>query len=214
MIVSGELPEGSRLPSERRLAAELKVSRSSLREALASLELLGLVRIEPARGAFVASPGAVPASRGEGRRIANRYAARDVYQVRLAAEAYGARLAAMRITPEDLVGLRAAHASFKAAVADQDLVSSSLHDFEFHHLVMRGSGNRMLADLAGNYRAVFLASQRIPMAERRRRWEPVVEHERVLEALAQRDPDGAAYFMRLHITKAAAAAGIELADLP
>jgi GntR family transcriptional regulator, transcriptional repressor for pyruvate dehydrogenase complex len=214
MILSGELSEGSRLPSERRLAADLKVSRSSLREALASLELLGLVRIEPARGAFVAAAGGADGGGGVARHIAKRYRPCDVYQMRLANEAYAARLAAMRMTADDLSTLRATHASFKAAVADQDLVSSSLFDFEFHHLVIHGSGNRMIADFARSYRAVFLASQRLPMAQQRRRWEPVIEHERVIEALVQRDSDGAAYFMRLHITKAAAAAGVDVAHLP
>jgi GntR family transcriptional repressor for pyruvate dehydrogenase complex len=214
MIVGGQLAEGARLPSERQLAADLKVSRASLREALSILEMLGLVRVEPSRGAFVAvqeNGDRPPPDRARSR---GRYAPRDVYQIRLATEGYAARLAAMRVVPDDLKALEAAHANFKAAVAEQDLIGMSLLDFEFHHLVMRLSGNRMLADLARNYRTVLLASQRLPMAQRRRRWEPVIEHERVIEALARGDPDGAAYFMRLHITKAAAAAGVELSDLP
>jgi len=214
MIVGGQLPEGARLPPERQLAAELKVSRATLREALSTLETLGLVRVEPSRGAFVAAQDGDGGLPNDPRRLGTPYEPRDVYQIRLAIEAYAARLAAMRVDAEGVTALEAVHASFRAAVAEQDLVSSSQFDFEFHHLVMRLSGNRMLTDLGSNYRALLLASQRLPMVQRRRRWEPVVEHERILEALAQRDPEGAAYFMRVHITKAAAAAGVDVADLP
>jgi GntR family transcriptional regulator, transcriptional repressor for pyruvate dehydrogenase complex len=214
LIVSGQLAEGARLPPERQLAAELKVSRATLREALSILETLGLVRIEPSRGAFVAAQEANGSLATDPRRLGIRYELRDVYQIRLATEAYAARLAAMRISPDDVAALEAAHASFRTAAAAQDLVSSSLYDFEFHHLVMRLSGNRMLTDLGSNYRAVLLASQRLPMVQPRRRWEPIIEHERILEALTRRDPEGAAYFMRLHITKSATAAGIDVADLP
>ena len=58
MIRSGELKPGEKLPSQRVLSERLKVSRPSLREALLTLETLGLVRTLPARGTFVVDPDA------------------------------------------------------------------------------------------------------------------------------------------------------------
>src|SRR5947209_226399 len=54
MVLGGEFAPGQRLPAERQLAEQLSVSRASLREALSTLETLGVVRVEPHRGTFVA----------------------------------------------------------------------------------------------------------------------------------------------------------------
>ena len=53
MILSGELATGRRIPGQREFAEQLGISRASLREALLTLETLGLVRTEPGRGTFV-----------------------------------------------------------------------------------------------------------------------------------------------------------------
>ena len=56
LIASGEFPPGSRLPAERELAAKLGVSRASVREAIISLEIGGLVDVRVGTGIFV-DPG-------------------------------------------------------------------------------------------------------------------------------------------------------------
>ena len=53
LIASGEFPSGSRLPAERELAASLGVSRTSVREAIISLEMTGLVEVRVGTGIFV-----------------------------------------------------------------------------------------------------------------------------------------------------------------
>jgi DNA-binding FadR family transcriptional regulator len=55
-IESGEFPVGARLPPERELAKQLKVSRPSVREALIALEVEGLVEVRPGAGVFVCEP--------------------------------------------------------------------------------------------------------------------------------------------------------------
>jgi len=69
------------------------------------------------------------------------------------------------------------------------LVTSSRADFELHHRIMLLS--RIFADLHQNYRAVFLQSQRVPVGRHQRVWETVGEHEKIVQAMARRDPDGA-----------------------
>jgi GntR family transcriptional repressor for pyruvate dehydrogenase complex len=77
---------------------------------------------------------------------------------------------------------------------------------------MRISGNRMFAAVHGSYGTVMLESQKLPLKRKERLWEPVTEHENILQAIGKHDPDGAVYFMQVHILRAAGRVGIELAD--
>jgi GntR family transcriptional regulator, transcriptional repressor for pyruvate dehydrogenase complex len=213
MLRSGELAPGQPLPSQRQLAEDLQVSRASLREALSILGTLGLIRIEQGRGTFAAASadsidGEVPGSW----RYGARYTPAEVYQLRLIAEPSAAALAARYVTHERLEQLERNLRAFKASAREMDLVSTAQLDFEFHKLIAVCSGNRLLADLHQTYHEVVLDSQRLPLARRSHLWAPVVEHERILKALSMHDPEGAAYYMRVHISRAADRVGAEVVD--
>lgn len=213
MLRSGALAPGQPLPSQRQLAEDLQVSRASLREALSILATLGLIRVEQGRGTFVAA--ALDGADGEASgawRYGARYTPAEVYQFRLIAEPSTAALAARNATPEQLAQLEENLRAFKAAAREMDLVSTAQRDFEFHQLIAACSGNRLLVDLHRTYHQIVLDSQRLPLAKRSRLWEPVVEHERILKALSMHDPDGAAYYMRVHISRAADRVGAEIVD--
>lgn len=208
MIRSGRFPPGATLPGQRELALELGVSRASLREAFSILATLGLVRIEPRRGTVVPSPAR--ADEPGQWRFGAQYTPEEVYQFRAIAEGQAASLAAMHVTDEEVGLLRRNLQAFKDAMRRLDLLSVSQLDFDFHQLVMRFSRNRMLVHLHRTYHEIVLESQRLPLAGRSRVWEPVTEHERVVNALAMRDPDGAGYYMRAHILRAADRVGVSV----
>jgi len=216
MIRDGAFAPGARLPSERRLAGDLAVSRATLREAVSILEALGLVRVEPGRGIFVIdhneSEDAVAPLQVW--RFGSRYTLREVYQLRHLIEGYGARLAAMAATHKDILELRRLLETYKEATRTLDFVTSSQTDFELHHLIMTLSKNRIMADLHETYRTIFLESQRLPMARHERLWEPADEHEKLVQAISRHDPDGAEYYMKVHIMRAADRVGIALSDTP
>jgi GntR family transcriptional regulator, transcriptional repressor for pyruvate dehydrogenase complex len=211
MIQTGELRPGEVLPPQRVLSERLNVSRGSLREALSVLETLGMLRTEPRRGTFVVDGNGQVADLQRWR-FAQRYSPQEVYQFRFVVEGYAARLAALRASAGDLLALRRNLEKFKKAVREEDLASSSKLDFEFHRRIMRVSGNRMFAAVHSSYGAVVLESQKLPLDHKERLWEPVTEHENVLQAFEKQDPDGAVYFMHVHILRAAGRAGIELTD--
>jgi len=212
MIRSGELREGELLPAQRELAEHLNVSRASLREAFSVLQTLGLLRTEPRRGTIVARKEALDHNPLGPWRFEKLYSPREVYQFRFATEGHAARLAAIRICPDELGMLRRNLTDFKDSVRERDLLAMAQFDFEFHHLVMKFAGNRMFADLYGSYDSVLLESQRLPLTRRRRLWEPVSEHENVVQAIERHDPDGACYFMHVHILRAADRVGVPLSD--
>lgn len=211
-INRGELRPGTLLPSQRALAAELGVSRSSLREALSVMETLGLVSSQQGgRTRVVDRSNGVAQDKLTVRwRYASRYTERDVYELRLLLEVHAARLAAAKVTSQTLADLTACLAVMKEAIRQSDLLRAALKDFEFHDVIIVLSGNRLIKEIHDMNREAILETQKMPLARHSQVWEPVQEHERILQALEQRDPDGAAYLMQFHIMRAAERIGVRL----
>ena len=208
MIKSGVLPLGSRLPSQRELATQLDVSRASLREALSTLEALGLLRTEARRGTLVVGEPLEVAQW----RFGSRGSAADFFQFRFLTEGYAARLAAMRSGSVDTSALRANLQAMTEALRRTDLVAVADLDGVFHKLIMAMSGNRVFLDLYSSYCSMARQSHALPLSNAERLWEPVMEHENVVRAIEQRDPAGASYFMHFHLIRAAERYGIVLQD--
>src|SRR6201981_2949849 len=209
-IADGELKAGALLPSERELAARFWGSRSSVREALSILETLGLVAIEPGRRARVLGTSTEPDKRLTRWHYASRFNENDVYELRLVLESRAARLSAEKMTPRIIANLAASIASMKDNLRQGDLLAASNDDFKFHDIIVNLSGNRLFAEIHRLNREAILESQKLPFSRHQRLWEPVQEHEKILQALEQRDPDGAAYLMQLHLIRAADRVGLTL----
>jgi GntR family transcriptional repressor for pyruvate dehydrogenase complex len=215
MIQGSEFQEGARLPSQRDLSSLFGVSRSSVREALSILEESGKLRTEPSRGSYRASPKPQsPADRAPmakpadlGAVSATPYPKSDLSRFRYLIEGQSARLASMRIVDAELEQLEANLSSFKAQTRAMDLAASARTDFEFHRLIVQFSGVRLFVDLHEAFREAILEA--VPMyGQQKRAWEPVVEHERIFEALRRHDPDEALYYLQSHIVRSAERLGI------
>jgi GntR family transcriptional repressor for pyruvate dehydrogenase complex len=212
MIRRKALVPGQQLPAQRDLAEKLQVSRASLREALSTLEALGFVRTEQGRGSFV-TDGAPAGSSVTEWRFSNLYTLNEVYEFRYLTEPVAVRLAAMHISDDDISRLAELHERYKVATQTLDLMSSTHHDFEFHRIIMTSSGNRVFVDLYDKFNKIFQETQMLPFSKHERRWEPVLEHEKILTALQRRDPDGAAYYMSIHLVRATERIGVKLNHL-
>lgn len=214
-IRDGTFKSGKALPPQRDLAQQLGVSRASLREAISILGTLGLLSIEQGRGTFLVSNAEwAAAGRPAGSwRFAARYSPEEVYQFRLIAESQAVQLAAMAHSDEELVELDQNLEQFRAATRRSDLGAYAQADFDFHRLIIRFSRNRLLADMHGTFAGVLLEAQRLPLIRRDTLWEPVLEHERIVEALKRSDPEGARYYMRQHLSRACSRAGIRIVEV-
>ncbi|HTJ57381.1 MAG TPA: FadR/GntR family transcriptional regulator [Devosiaceae bacterium] len=213
MIRDGRLKPGDKLPPQRDLARDLNVSRATLREALSILATIGQITArQGGRGFFVASPGDAPATPSW--RFAARYSLGEVYQFRHIAESYAAQLAAIRRTDEDVAEMRQSTEQFRKSAYADDLAAYAQADFDFHQIILRISGNRLLADMHQTFASILLESQRLPTERRGNLLNAVNEHERILEAIAMNDPDGASYYMRKHISMAGNRAGLPATELP
>lgn len=215
MIRNGTFKSGAALPPQRNLAQQLGVSRASLREAVSILGTLGQLSIEQGRGTFLVSSveGPPPGQPVGTWRFATRYSPEEVYQFRLIAESHAVQLAAMNHSDEELLELNHNLERFRLATRKADLGAYAKADFDFHRLIIRFSRNRLLADMHGSFAGVLLEAQRLPLIRRDALWEPVVEHERIVESLKRSDPEGARYYMRQHLSRACSRAGIRIIEV-
>jgi GntR family transcriptional repressor for pyruvate dehydrogenase complex len=207
-IAQGHYPAGAALPSQRELAERLEISRTSLREALSTLQGQGLIVSRPGKGIYVVDTSIQAAAAPRPWRFAATHSLTDVYQLRFALEQFSARLAAMVIEDDDLKGLRANLDALATAIEAGDLGTAARLDFEFHIQIINISGNRAIAEVLHNSAEVMQESQRLPFYQRAARRATVDEHAAIIDALAARDPAAAQAAMARHIVQAAQRAGV------
>jgi len=199
-------PLGPLLPSQRDLAERLGISRTSLREALSTLQGLGLVVARPGKGVYVTEASEAPAS--EAWRFADSHALTDVYQLRYVLEGFATRLAALVVQPEDLAALRANLQALQQCIEAADFLQASRLDFDFHLQIATISGNHAIADVLRGSGEVMQESQRLPFYKRGARHATCEEHAAIIGALAEGRPELAQQAMATHIVQAAQRAGV------
>ena len=193
-IRSGVLAPGERLPSERDLARTLEVSRASVREALASLALQGVVETRHGAGTFVVG---LPPS--EPPHDASPSA---VLEARLALEPAVARLAAARGLADET-----AEKLLEAMDAEpMDIATWNASDRLFHRQLAAMTGNPVLLAFADHVAALMdeplwqrLRDDSIAIAGRTRIH--VAEHRMIYEAIVAGDAEAAAFYSVQHINR-------------
>ncbi|GAA4228573.1 FadR family transcriptional regulator [Sagittula sp. NFXS13] len=210
MIRSGEFPPDAKLPSQRVLADRLGVSRPSLREALLTLETLGLIRTLPARGTFVVGEKDTKAPMAW--RFGNSFSLLEVFQTRLVVEVELCRLAAPQMTDDQLARLNAAATRFEEAWRSGDLVSHVAADLAFHAQIAEACPNGMLRAFYQSITDMLTESQRapIPRTEVDRMEASIAEHRDIYSALQAGCASDAADAMRAHIRNTGRIAGLTL----
>lgn len=144
MILSGEYKANEKLPAEMSFCQSLKVSRTSVREALRVLQALGFVEIRPGKGAFVADNQQKEESSGsmnlnmEGARF------HDFMEVRMAIETLSVRLAVERCTKKQIQELKEIHEAFVEANNSHDMIKMIMLDELFHKQIVACTNNPLL----------------------------------------------------------------------
>lgn len=187
-ILEGELSPGARI-IETRVARQLGTSQAPVREALRDLVTLGLVEMQPYRGARVREPAADELV--------------EAMEVRGELEAIAARHAIGRIDSEMLTRMRRLLDEMRASAARGDAHGQALQNSEFHTCVIEASGNRtlqrlwaMLEPFARSY-----VTATVPGADLR--W-LAERHVAIIAALESGDREAAAEAMRVHAREAQA----------
>ncbi|WP_296081520.1 FadR/GntR family transcriptional regulator [uncultured Agrobacterium sp.] len=214
LIQKGVLKPGEKIQSQRELSEQFGVSRASLREALLTLETLGMVKTEAGRGTFVTSPAertAGPAANMAPWRYSQSYSAFDVFQTRALLEGEIAKLAAGRLTQRQLDEMEQATETMERSWEKQDVISNVEADLQFHSTIVSGCSNAMMQALYQTVRELITETQRqpIPITDPARMRNSIAEHRRVIEALRLNDGNLAKAEMETHIRNTARCAGLD-----
>ena len=203
LFTSGSIAAGTRLPPERHLAATLEVGRSAVREALAALEILGIVDVRPGSGTYLRGTASelLPQTLRWGLLIGERNTA-ELLELRSGLEIFVARLAAGRVDESSLAGMRATVDRMRASV--DDLRAFAAADRDFHLALAAAAGNGVLVDQLDVVRSLLrvYADRAVHDADAAR--VAVQEHATILAALERADADAAASAMALHMATASA----------
>lgn len=182
-IVAHQLQPGTKL-SEQKVADQFGVSRTLVRQALFQLSQNRLIRLEPARGAFVATPSVEEA--------------RQVFTVRRMLEAEMTRAFVRQVTPAMIRALKAHVVQEKSAVALDDVPGRTELLGDFHVRMAELMGNdvlaQMLVELISRCSLITLMYQSASAAEHSH-----TEHAAIVKALAARDEVLAVQLMDEHL---------------
>jgi len=203
LFTSGVVPAGTRLPPERELASTLGIGRSAVREALAALEILGVVDVRPGSGTYLRGSASelLPETLSWGLMI-GAPRTQELIAVRADLEVMAARLAATKVTDLDLVQLERYLESMRANLTNPTRFIEA--DLKFHLHIARLADNQVLLDLLQSIRALL----RVWVERGLRRGEEAEfalrEHTLIYEALAKRDVAAVEAAMHEHMTTASA----------
>lgn len=185
-ILRGELVPGQRL-MEIRLADQMGVSRTPVREAIRKLELEGLVVMVPRKGAEVAHIS--------GKNL------RDVLEVRRALEELAGELACERMTAEDFKKLEQANLKFASVLDSDDITVLGQADEEFHGLIYQATDNDRLVQMVNHLREQMYRYRIEHLKNKSQRTVLLQEHQDIMRALAARDVEAVRRAIRAHINK-------------
>lgn len=183
-IVHGDLKPGERL-MEVQLADELGVSRTPVRESIRKLELEGLVKMVPRKGAYVTPMSVTDLV--------------EMMEIRGALEGLVARLAAENATDEEVKALRESNDGFENAIGNGDYDGIIDYDIAFHELLYKACGNNRLRSMIHSLREQMLR-MRVEYVHNVTDMHPLRgQHRAIIDGVAGGDSDAAEAAAKAHI---------------
>jgi GntR family transcriptional repressor for pyruvate dehydrogenase complex len=198
MIDKGRFKSGDQLPVERELAEVFRVSRSSVREALRSLESQGLLESRQGDGTYIASqPVETLVNPLASVIFTQKDGQRELFEMRRLFEPQLAYLAAERATPDDIQTMEKMLDLQERETAMGKIATDV--DKNFHYLLAKATKNKFLVRITDNIMDLLVESRDKYLQVEGRPEKSVLHHRQVLEAIKAGDRDGAMKLMRDHL---------------
>ena len=173
-ILNGLYEPGESL-IESKLSEELGVSRTPIREAIRQLELEGLVKTVPNKGAVVSG--------------ISKKDIEDIYTIRMLIEGLAARWAAEKITPKELKELQEAVDLEEFYTNKNDTEQLLKFDTRFHDIIYKACKSKPLMHMLSTFHHYVQKARSISMSSPERAKQVLREHKAILQAIIERDGD-------------------------
>lgn len=198
LIVDGTFKPGDRLPPERELAERFAVGRSSVRDAIRTLELVGLVVPRQGEGTVVAdvSPDAVVTPLASVL-LRKRELIAELLDIRKMIEPALAARAAVRASDEEIARLEDVLRRQRERMLRGE--STVEEDSEFHYVIALAAKNGVVRSVLDVLMGLLRETRALSLQTRGRPRRSLAGHQRVLDAIKRRDPEGAERAVREHV---------------
>ncbi|MDU0353416.1 FadR/GntR family transcriptional regulator [Paraglaciecola aquimarina] len=201
LVKNGEVKVGARFAAERDLAAEFGVSRSTIREAMIALEVSGLVEIRSGSGIYALDPSRKMSSTIANEDMPDPF---EVLEARMLLEAESAKMAAERISNDELLQLKQILLSMSVAIEQGNIEEAERIDHAFHLAIVTATRNGALVPIyewLWQVRELSEVSKRFHLKLRDKGSTPKIdEHKAVCDALMQRDGEKAKAAIEAHLS--------------
>ena len=203
-LLEGKLKPGDRLASEKELMGEFAVSKSTLREALRALEYLGLIEIRKGvNGGTFAAEVSLEITKES---LANFLHFKDLSVHHLSAirknlEPYAAQVAAGMISDDDLEELKSLNDLCVKALSEGDAQASRKNEIQFHRTIANATRNPILILILDFVENLLADVKRVLNPDIEFSKGVIESHQRIYQALADRDPEKASREMLKDVLK-------------
>jgi GntR family transcriptional repressor for pyruvate dehydrogenase complex len=210
LIAREVLKPGERIPSEKQLCQQFGVGRTSVREALKSLSVMGILESHAGDGTFVSANHDRYLERAfQWGLLLDRKVVNDLVETRLLLESHTTYLAARRATADDLAAMERAVEGMEESVSDPKRYLE--HDLQFHLRIAQATQNTILGNLLSTIRGYLQSwveqtlATSPPDHPTSRAILSITQHRKILRALKKRRAHDARRAMREHILSSQAA---------
>lgn len=201
LIAKGALKPGEQLPPERELCRQLGVGRSSLREAVRSLLIMGILDVQVGKGTYVAKPVDGIFHEKIGRHfLINPKTVTELIEARLVLECSIASMAAQRSNSDELKQIETNVRAMETSVQHGDTDLGSF-DLQFHLAIAEASGNRILHGMLSTVRSYLSEWHERSLALPGSSDLVLKDHRGIYEAIASRDAARSQQLMFEHISR-------------
>jgi len=199
LISSGEIKPGEKLPPERKLAIQLGVSRSQVRDALSKLEFYGILKTRPQSGTVVSGIG-IGAFEGLITDVLKFEESEfhSLVETRVILETQATRLAAKRRTADDIISMSNALKAYENRLMRGEVAIEE--DLNFHIKIAEASKNEVLKSLMMIITPDIVKSFiNLKVCDKVNNQRTIEEHRQILDHIKDQDEKGAFKAMRNHL---------------
>lgn len=197
-LILKKLQPGDKLPSERELAELLRVSRSSIRDAIRSLELMGMVEPRQGAGTIVREISSESLTNPLANVIKRKgELIHELLDFRMMLEPQLAARAATRVSDEEVAEMEDILDRQDKKVHEGE--SSVAEDSEFHYAIALASGNSVVLKVLDTLMDLLRDSRERSLQVEGRPQKSISGHRKILAAIKRRDSEAAKVAMRRHI---------------